>query len=361
MEKPADDSLGGPGVLDKYTAAGKVARRAMEELLQKLLPGADVHELTRWGNTRIVELCREHFPSKKMEKGVAFPVCVSPNEIVGNFAPLKEESIVLKNGDLVKVELGVHFDGFPVILAHSACVGPVGTDEQRLLAAGYCAMLGAVKAIAANRESSRLTRIQGAVAKAFNASFLDSSSTMEIKRYLLHGNRAVPSHAAPGTKTDNFLFKPNEVYAVEALVSLAPEESKSKASELRTTVFRRSIEMSGDPKTSAGRQFLREVRERFSDLTFSLNAWEDELAARVGSTDCLNNRLIEPLPVCVEKSRAKVAHFRWTVGVSGKRLLLLAELPEASLEGSTPIELVDEELKTLFAASLESLTAKPAK
>lgn len=358
MERAAEDSLGGPGVLDKYSAAGKVARGAMEELLARLLPGADVHELTRWGDARIAELCREHFPTQKMEKGVAFPVCVSPNDIVGNFAPLKSESVALAAGDLVKVELGVHFDGFPVLLAHTACVGPPSADDQRLLRAGYCALLGAVKALGAGRECARVTRVQEAVGRAFGVSFLDGSSTMELKRYLLHDGRAVPSRRAPGAKVESFAFRANEVYAVEALVSLA-EESRAKAAELRTTVFRRSIEASGDPKTSAGRQFLREVRERFADLSFSLGAWEDELAARVGSADCLNNRLIEPLPVCVERSRARVAHFRWTVGVSAKRLLLLAAHAEPALEGAEPPALGEPELQELFAAPLESLTAKP--
>ena len=361
MEKVAEDSLSGPGVLEKYTAAGRVAQRVMEELLARLLPGADVHELTRWGTARITELCREHFPAKKMEKGVAFPVCVSPNHIVANFAPLCEETLTLAAGDLAKVELGVHFDGFPVLLAHTACVGPASPDDQRLLSAGYCALLGGVKALGANLDCERVTRVQEAVARAFNVSFLESSTTGEVRRYLPLGGQSVPSHLAPGTRAEHFQFRANEVYTVEALLSLAPEESKARPAELRTTVFRRSIEASGDPKTGAGRQFLREVRERFSDLAFSLNAWEDELAARVGSADCLNNRLIEPLPVCVERSQARVAHFRWTVGVNAKRLLLLAAHAEPALEGPTAPELGSEELQQLFAASLESLTAKPAR
>lgn len=42
-----------------------------------------------------------------MEKGVAFPVCISVNDICGHFSPLEDESQKLKNKDLVKVDLGV--------------------------------------------------------------------------------------------------------------------------------------------------------------------------------------------------------------------------------------------------------------
>ena len=129
--KPADESLIGPGVIERYQAAGKIATQVMTELIAKLVPDADLYELTHWGNSRIVELSAEQFKGKKIEKGIAQPVTISPNEIVGNVAPLKQESFKLKEGDIAKVELGVHFDGYPVILAHSVPVGlgwPIRAD-----------------------------------------------------------------------------------------------------------------------------------------------------------------------------------------------------------------------------------------
>lgn len=51
------------------------------------------------------------YVKKRVEKGVAFPTCVSVNEVVGHYSPLEDE-VVLKEGDVVKVELGVHIDGY---------------------------------------------------------------------------------------------------------------------------------------------------------------------------------------------------------------------------------------------------------
>jgi len=47
-----------------------------------------------------------------MEKGVAYPTTVSVNNIVGHYTPLKSEDSVLVKGDLAKVSLGVHIDGW---------------------------------------------------------------------------------------------------------------------------------------------------------------------------------------------------------------------------------------------------------
>jgi len=61
-----------------------------------------------------------------MEKGIAFPTCLSINEICGHYSPLvsdaneKEiENAILKDGDVVKIDLGVHIDGYISLVAHT--------------------------------------------------------------------------------------------------------------------------------------------------------------------------------------------------------------------------------------------------
>jgi len=47
------------------------------------------------------------------------------NNCAGNFSPLTlDDNYVLKNNDLVKVDLGVHFDGYASTVAHTMIVGP---------------------------------------------------------------------------------------------------------------------------------------------------------------------------------------------------------------------------------------------
>ena len=39
------------------------------------------------------------------------------------FSPCPEDSIKLKNGDVVKIDLGAHIDGFSAMVAHTVVVG----------------------------------------------------------------------------------------------------------------------------------------------------------------------------------------------------------------------------------------------
>lgn len=41
--------------------------------------------------------------SKKLERGIAFPTCISVNHVMGHYSPLLDESTVLKEGDIAKM------------------------------------------------------------------------------------------------------------------------------------------------------------------------------------------------------------------------------------------------------------------
>ncbi len=57
-----------------------------------------------------------------MDKGIAFPLCISVNEVCGHFSPLKDESVKLQHGDMVKIDIGIHIDGFIAMGAHTYVV-----------------------------------------------------------------------------------------------------------------------------------------------------------------------------------------------------------------------------------------------
>ena len=61
---------------------------------------------------------------------MAFPLCISVNEICGHYSPLQDESTKLKNGDVVKLDLGIHIDGFIAMAAHTIVVHPKEEAKQ---------------------------------------------------------------------------------------------------------------------------------------------------------------------------------------------------------------------------------------
>lgn len=57
---------------------------------------------------------------KEIKKGIAFPTCLSVNNCICHFSPARNDpDYVLKEGDVVKIDLGAHVDGFIAVAAHT--------------------------------------------------------------------------------------------------------------------------------------------------------------------------------------------------------------------------------------------------
>ena len=99
---------------------------ALTLAIEKCVEGADIYAVCEEVDNFIEEELTKTFSnkkSKKLERGIASPCCISVNEICGHFSPLKEDSYALKADDLVKVDLGAHIDGFPASCAHTFVIG----------------------------------------------------------------------------------------------------------------------------------------------------------------------------------------------------------------------------------------------
>lgn len=62
-----------------------------------------VVDICTLGDKLIEGQCAAQFKSKKIEKGVAFPTCISVNNVTCHFSPLSECEVALAEGDLVKM------------------------------------------------------------------------------------------------------------------------------------------------------------------------------------------------------------------------------------------------------------------
>ena len=59
-----------------------------------------------------------------MKKGIAFPTCLSINNCICHFSPSKNDpDLLLKDDDVVKIDLGAHIDGFIAVAAYTLVIG----------------------------------------------------------------------------------------------------------------------------------------------------------------------------------------------------------------------------------------------
>ena len=131
--------------------------------------GISVVEVCEFGDAIIEGQVAKAFKSARIEKGVAFPTCVSVNECVGHYSPLRGDSKVINAGDAVKIDLGVHIDNFIAVAAHTIVVGAetVTGTQADVIQAAYTAAEVAVRTIKPGNTNTQVTAAIANVAKAF--------------------------------------------------------------------------------------------------------------------------------------------------------------------------------------------------
>lgn len=70
------------------------------------MPGADIATVCNTIDAMIEDEVRKTYNSKKsknIERGIAFPTCISVNNVMGHYSPLLDESSVLQEGDVAKM------------------------------------------------------------------------------------------------------------------------------------------------------------------------------------------------------------------------------------------------------------------
>jgi methionine aminopeptidase len=85
-------------VCTKYQEAAKIVNLALQGLIEQCVPGAKVIELCEFGHSILNKSAAKLYTKKSngavMDRGVAFPVCVSVNDVVCNDSPLLSEERV---------------------------------------------------------------------------------------------------------------------------------------------------------------------------------------------------------------------------------------------------------------------------
>lgn len=85
-------------VCTKYQEACRIVNLALTGIISQCVPGAKIFDLCQFGtsliNTEASKLYTKKINGNLLERGVAFPVCISVNENVCNISPLASDEMV---------------------------------------------------------------------------------------------------------------------------------------------------------------------------------------------------------------------------------------------------------------------------
>jgi curved DNA binding protein len=291
--------------------------------------------------------------SKKMERGISFPTCISVNETMGHFSPLKDDSFDLKEGDVAKIMTGCHFDGFAgnAAVTHVVGEGKVADKVADVVMAAHHAHKAAQRKIKEGGTNSEVTAAIAAVCESYKVNAVEGVLSHKVKKHCLDGNDVIINKETGEQRVEEFEFVPGDIIGLDVYVSSG--EGKPKESEKRCTVFKRELNAIYNLKINASRKFFTECNKRFPTLPFALRQFEDVTSAKVGVTECMNHDLVMPFPVLTEKAGEIVAQFSSTVVVLPRSTAVLAgdiAVDEERFAPANPIS--SEEVKELVTCEL---------
>ncbi|MEW5312787.1 MAG: hypothetical protein WDW38_004395 [Sanguina aurantia] len=375
--------LSSSDVVTKYKAAAEISNKAVAAIVALIKDGARIVELAKLGDSTINQEVAKSFKGKNMEKGVAFPTCVSVNHIVGHFSPLSDDTATLKEGDLVKIDLGVHIDGFiatqatTVVVAADAAA-PVTGRAADAIAAARMAYEAAQRLIRPGKKVSEVSAVLNKIVEAYGCTLVEGVMTHQLKQFVIDGSKCVLNRPTPEHKVEDAEFEENEVYAIDIVVSSG--EGKPKINDEKdTTVYKRALEITYNLKMKTSRAVFSEITSKFPTMPFTLRALvtspestaaaaakpaagkDKEVSAvqlRLGMVECLNHGLLHGYPVLHEKPGEFVAQFKGTVLLMPNGSDVVTKAP-ASQTITSEKRCDDAEVAALLATSLKK--SKPKK
>lgn len=166
----------------KWRKAGEISAAAIELGRMLIKDGAVLYEVA----DQIEDFMRENGAEP------AFPTNLSRNEVAAHYTPAStEKEVAFQSGDLVKLDLGAHIDGF---IADTAITIEVGTSKWgRLIEASRRALDEAVAVMGPN---SNLATVGGVIESVINKHGYKPIRNLTghlIERNVLHAGISVPN------------------------------------------------------------------------------------------------------------------------------------------------------------------------
>ncbi|KAK4759383.1 hypothetical protein SAY87_022514 [Trapa incisa] len=325
-EKELD--LTSPEVVTKYKGAAEIVNKALQLVISECKPKAKIVDVCEKGDSFIREQTANMYKNvkRKIERGVAFPTCISVNNTVCHYSPLASDDTILEEGVILKIDMGCHIDGFIAVVAHTHVLqeGPVKGRAADVIAAANTAAEVALRLVRPGKKNKDVTEAIQKVATAYDCKIVEGVLSHQLKQFVIDGNKVVLSVSNPETRVDEAEFEENEVYAVDIVVSTGDGKPKL-LDEKQTTIYKRAVDRNYHLKMKASRFIFSEINQKFPIMPFSARLEKcltfyllfcrvlEEKRARLGLVECVNHDLLQPYPVLHEKPGDLVAHIKFTV------------------------------------------------
>ena len=288
--------------LQDYKKAGKIAAEALQFGKKLIKEGVLLREVTRK---------TEDFVYKQGAR-LAFPVQISLNNKAAHCYSGNESEEKFKSGDLVKLDVGVHVNGF---IGDNALSLNVGNDRDiELIRASKDALKEAIDLMRPEVKLREIGRAIEEVIVGYGFNPIRNLSGHEVEKWNLHAGMIIPNY----DNKSEVELEEGQVFAVEPFATTGI----GKVNEGKPSGVYKIQEMKN---VRVGRELLKYIYDNYRESPFSkdwLNGKFDEFKINNGFRILEQQGIIHRYPELVENEKAKVSQAEHTVMVTDKPIVL---------------------------------------
>jgi len=278
-------------ILDYYRRAGRVSAEARDYGASLIGPGVKALDVV----TRIEEYIKGH------DAEIAFPATLSFNDAAAHYTPKHDDSLTFRKGDLVKVDVGAHVEGYIGDTALTVEVG--GTTKHTMLKEAVEDALDI--AIGLLQPKAPLNLIGAAIEQtieSFGFKPISNLTGHSLKQYVLHAGLSVPN--IRDMTSDR--VKEGDVLAVEPFATTGVGKVDGRKPG--------NIYRMGKIKSTKYRKVVELIQINYRTLPFA-ERWLYPHVKHLGFTlnSLIRNGIIQPYSILSEISKGIVSQKEHTV------------------------------------------------
>ena len=316
--------------LEKYKVGGQIVFKVINNLIKKSKINTDIYELCLFGDKMMLDELKNVYKNKKFKhgRGISFPTCISVNNNAGYYIPTEKK--IIKDGDVLKIELGVHLDGFPSVMCKTILVcqdenehlekkklinivNKSAKDVLKMLKDGLINK-EIIKRLEKNSQENNFNLLTcngkymhgpGVITYQMSQNNIDGKTEDDYDTHQLLIPRMNETF---DFEMGEMELNENEVYCFD--IGMSTGNGKLDLDDGYCRIYKRNIDKFYSLKLKTSKEALGKFKNNYfpMNVTKLVNS-----RFKMGLNECINNNLIESYPSMIESDNDIVARIKFTV------------------------------------------------
>ncbi len=290
-------------IIEKYKKAGEIAKEVKVFAKNLVKENASVLDIANAIEAKIKELGGE----------VAFPLNISINEVAAHYVPSINDKKILQKDDLVKIDIGVHIDGYIADTAISFSIGD-NSENKKLISAAEEGLNAAIKLIKPGVSVSEIGSVINEKISSAGFQPIRNLTGHNLDQYEIHSGLTIPNY----NNGSDIILEEGDVIAIEPFATngagiVVEGRNGGSFSLIENAVVRQ------------GRDIMKHIQTEYKTLPFA-KRWLDEkfglLKTNLFLNSCVRKEIIKEYKMLKEQNNGKVAQAEHTIIVLDKPIII---------------------------------------